>query len=455
LHSQVLFEYEEDAPDTIEYVAHMIELPNGQYLAATRKIVGDSSFGKLTVLSKDGKVVHSKTLTEDNFRVNALLHTPSGILTFGTTGGGAEGFLAIFLLDEDLNVVNKTYHPLGAFRASGAYVSRQKDFILLSGAVVEGNFGFKAYAAKISQEGNILSINPYFATDLVTNGIERASDSSYLFFGWRNKFYTLNAELDLVKTQDIPFDLFQEGNIQSINDTTILLVGKRYNPIERTRNIGIGVLDQWANTKRLHQIGLPGDTVDFPAFNHCIDSDLKNNLFVGGNANNDVGAWLFGRYPSWFILSKLDPGIFAPLWTRYFGGDAYYSMFGILATADDGCIMYGARYKIDGKTDASAYMLKVNTSLTSSSADVPDHCDEHCLKLTPNPSRGGIQVSSNAEKLPLHIHWYDVNGRLVANHFIGNESEYINLSVPAGIYFFRAVSVSGAEVKTGRLIIQH
>jgi len=455
LYAQILFEYEEDTVDTTEYVAHMIELDNGHYLAAMRKIVANSNWGKVTELTREGKVVNSAIFQEDNFRINALTQTIFGILVFGTVGGEGKGHLAIILLDDSLNTINQDYYPLGNFRSSGAYVSMQQDFILVSGSVVEGDFGFRAYAAKVSFDGSIMEGNPYFATDLITNGIERKQDNSFLFFGWRNKLYTLNAQLQLLKAENTPFELLQEGSIKSVNDTTIVLVGKKYNPMEHTENIGIGILSQFAAEKKLYQVGLSGDTVDFPAFNQSITLDFKNQLYVGGNANNQIGDWLYGRKPSWFLLSKLDDQTFAPLWTRYFGGNAYCSMFGLLATRDGGCIMYGSKYTKYGKEDAAAYILGVNVSSISSIAAPYPQDSRSLVTFTPNPSNGYVNIITNVENLPLNINWYDLTGKLVVSHVIDKNSAYIDLALPNGVYFYKCLNSSGFNMGFGKIVISY
>jgi hypothetical protein len=48
-------------------------------------------------------------------------------------------------------------------------------------------------------------------------------------------------------------------------------------------------------------------------------------------------------FDSWFHLIKINPDI-SPIWEYWYGGDAYYFLYSILATNDGGCIMVGNRY---------------------------------------------------------------------------------------------------------------
>jgi hypothetical protein len=449
------FVYEDLANDTTEYVASAVELRDGGYVAALRKITAGATLCKVVRLDKNGALLRTALLSDNKYLlINAVTETEVGILLFGTASNGVSGDFVSILLNDDLTIASQSTYPLGNFQQSGVYATPLDSFILVSGAIVEEPY-FRSFLGKIAPDGSIIDFNPLFVNDLISNGLFRESDQRFLFFGYFLKTYEADIALNFVKESGkTPYGLELEGGMAWGNDSTILLVGKRVNsmfepPYDNTQNIGIGVLDQNWNKKNLYQIGLPKDTIDYPAYNTPVSISGSQHIFVGGTAAQD-GFWLYGKRLSWFVLAKLRPDNFSPEWVKYYGGNAYYSMFGVLATSDGGCLMYGAKYTKQGKADADAYMIKVagDGQTTSTGPDVNTSLQE--IKVFPNPVSNLLSIYSAQQ--PFRFDLFDVSGKLI----LSRESNLAQLDVdlsallPAAYYY----KVSSGSVLSG-LLLKH
>jgi len=455
LTAQQGFVYEDSTTDTTEYVSSVVELRTGGYVAALRKITAEGRHCQMVKLDENGALLQTAVLGQNShLLINAVAETTAGILLFGTAGDYLTGDFVSILLDQNLAVIAQYSVPLGNFQESGVFVTPLDSFLLISGTVLE-NSHFRSFLLKVASNGEIINFNPLFVNDLISNGLYRKSDQRFLFFGYQEKIYEADADLQIdTIVGQTPYGLWMEGGMAWANDSTLLLVGKRKNnifqpPYEDTQNIGIGVLDQHWHKKNLYQIGMPKDTIDFPAFNTPISVASSGDIFVGGNAHYQVGYWLYRHKPSWQVLAKLHPDNFSPQWVKYYGGDAYYSMFGVLATSDGGCLMYGAKYTKQGEADADGYIMKVAGDGTTSN-DEPKKDDPWKVQVFPNPVSS--QLSIRSDQQPFRFELFDVAGKMVKS--LESTSELLEVEVndlPAAAYFYK---ITAAGVVTGLLLKQ-
>lgn len=81
-----------------------------------------------------------------------------------------------------------------------------------------------------------------------------------------------------------------------------------------------------------------------------------NNIYIGGTSNLDYYNPFWSTFDSWFHLIKINPDI-SPIWEYWYGGDAYYFLYSILATNDSGCIMVGNRYDYETQNQERDILL--------------------------------------------------------------------------------------------------
>lgn len=456
LNAQFPFIFEETT-DTNEYVTSVIELQDGNYLAVIRQEINQSAGCKLIALSTTGEKVLIKNIYMDGILwISEGVETTDGILLLGTHQSKDSADFVAILLDDDLNIRKINRFPLGKIHSSGVYPLLLDSFLIVSGSVTRPEIGiYFGFMAKLKFDGTIINFKKdLFPADLVTNCVYSVKNG-FICLGWK-KMYKTNDDFLITGYDDIPYRLDQEGYVFQPDDQSLLIVGKKSNniffpPYEETQNIGIAVADaETLVEKKLFQIGMSKDTIDFPAFVRAISTIDKRQYFVGGTANVQVGAFQYSEQPSWFTLSKIDSSNeFSHSWTRYYGGDAHYNMFGLLATSDGGVLMYGSKFTKHGTIDAEAYILKVDDNGNTTYSGQPHLASADLFQLTPNPVSTNALAKSKIWPYTLEI--FTPNGQIITSMKINVEEYWCDFSnLPSGIYFFQARIGQGLRLFSGK-----
>lgn len=181
-----------------------------------------------------------------------------------------------------------------------------------------------------------------------------------------------------------------------------------------------------------------------------LDITRDSSIYFGGTVN-----WLTNTTNSW-ILRKLDAN-FQQQWTREYGNDAYYVMYGLFATADGGCLMYGLRQSPDRFAPSAAYYLKINSAgQVTATSEVPLSEDAK-IKAFPNPTNEVLNIDftdfSVSEKIDIYL--FDSFGRCVFKDVTTEKQVQVNTSNLAnGQYIIKATNEKGTT-KTQKVQILH
>jgi len=228
--------------------------------------------------------------------------------------------------------------------------------------------------------------------------------------------------------------------------TTLLVFEPPYN---ESQNIGIGVLGTNLEKKVLYQVGMAGDTINYPAFNKAIAVAANGDVYVGGNPNFSSLHYIFNGYVSWFMLTKLETGTFKPAWVKYYGGDMYYSMYGVIGVPDGGMIMYGSRHTKPGTQDGDAFLLKTGIDGVVATNE-PDISSASSIAIGPNPFNDFLSLP--ASEKPYLFELFDIEGRRIKAVEAGNASMFLSVkALPQAAYFYRC-SDRGVQICAGELV---
>ncbi len=214
----------------------------------------------------------------------------------------------------------------------------------------------------------------------------------------------------------VPFNLSQTGDVYAFNDTSFLISGKvievNLPPLPTVRDIGIGFSSYDFEESNFYSFGMAGDTVDHPGIFHSIGVTESNYIYCGGTGNISPSPPLLHQMPSWFLLTRLNADL-APVWEKRYGGDAYYVMFGLDATSDEGCIMYGLKHDyLTNPGIAELYVLKTDASGNVVS-DITIPYPNLQVEIFPNPFTEVIQITaSDYENHIVNVELRDIAGKL-------------------------------------------
>jgi hypothetical protein len=157
------------------------------------------------------------------------------------------------------------------------------------------------------------------------------------------------------------------------------------------------------------------DTFEHIATQHCLDTTKNGDRYIGSTFNfptycqnpplcNDI---------AYFVLYKLDKNL-NTLWTKRYGKDGQFVMFGLLTTSDGGCLMYGYRISHGTNKKFEAYILKVdgNGIITSETA-IP--IAQSKIIPYPNPSNGLLNFKKETPSVfgTFDLNIFDISGKLV------------------------------------------
>jgi hypothetical protein len=321
-------------------------------------------------------------------------------------------------------------------------------------------FGYNYYIDQYSprpfvlifdMDGNLLKQNMFEnhfapATDLVLSPDER----SFLLFA---QGYTGSSSGDIIKLDTnlvidtnyaLPFGIDSRTSGEWINPNKLLLAGdctthnKAYNTsFSGNRDLVVATMDSLFNPEYHSYLG-KADTFDAAGLYYCQDFITPNEIFFAGTANMGLSPYM--DIHSWFILNNLDSNLNLH-WQKYYGGDAYYNLCGLLATQDGGCLMYGTRY--DAQTqynERDLYILKVDENGLFTGIGESSGLMAHDAIIYPNPGCDFLNIQSGPQINGAMFTLYDMQGRVRIEESINNTQLKINtMQMPAGVYPWQIV----------------
>jgi len=313
---------------------------------------------------------------------------------------------------------------------------------------------------KLSLAGDSLTskfMNLPFKLTHSTDIIEKKITSGYFAYG--NDFadipgsgqrFELSKDFDSLDVDSIPYRL--SGFYYSsawLNDTSIIICGQ--GGPETTPSYSLNVLSHTEENIPVdyNYFKMAGDIRDHPALYFGVSKN-EENIYVGGNSNFDYANPFWSGNDSWYHLIKINPDI-TPIWEYWYGGDAYYFMYSILATNDGGCVMVGNRY--DDQTqymERDIYIAKVNSDgLIVWTQEIPT--DSQITLVYPNP--GTSQLNIKTKKKDQLFELININGQVVIKQFLYENRSTINTeSLNPGMYFYRLIDEKNKSVETGKWI---
>ena len=188
---------------------------------------------------------------------------------------------------------------------------------------------------------------------------------------------------------------------------------------------------------------------DHTAIYHGVDYH-NNNIYVGGTSNFNYSDPFFSTSDSWFHLIKINPDI-SPIWEYWYGGDAYYVLYSILATSDGGCLMVGNRFDDELQDqERDIYVAKVNDEgLILWTQEIRP--DKPLSYVYPNTGTDYCNINSSIGELQIHFH--NFSGQLLSSSRLHEGNNLINTIVwPAGIYLYRIYDSKQQLIQSGKWI---
>ena len=343
-----------------------------------------------------------------------------------------------------------------------ATLNAKGNIVVCASYETQNNNDFDIFIMEIEQNGNITKENYWGDPNSmkIVYDIEEHGNGKYYIttntFDLEAKstcyIYEIDSNLNITNQGIDNWDTGNLNDLEFLNDSVFILSGVKH--IYNIEKPQMGLLKMDLNYNIIDSIhfGKLIDTADYPGFSNNLDFISTNILFYGGTTNIDIYNPFFSTYISWFMLNKLDSDL-NPIWQRYYGGDAYYTLWSILATQDGGCVLAGTRYDyLTQGYERDVYILKVNEDgLITWAHNVPEVTRQ--VLVYPNPGSDVINIKTIENGITFEL--YDERGNKPIKKVLVDGNTIVNTGfLSPGIYVYRVLDVKGKVVETGKWIKQ-
>lgn len=429
--------------------------------------------GYIAEINTKGEIEREKNITLDDTLIglyDILENNKGGYHVFGAVGNIDTGYTdkyAFFEFDKEFNILKKHYYsiPINRKMPGGFAFKNSDNNYIIFGSVRSSKpetYGIFPVLLEISETGAFIREKYLIDTETISGDpifdiIEKKDHSGYFVItrrfpkstdGLSGRVLNLDKNFNLQSHINIPKRVHNAGTIKWFTDTSFILSGtktldwskKTTKDINAQDNdIAIMILDTLGNLINSTYIGKP-DTTDFPGFFFNFDyvADSSSIYVVG------TQGFVFSSFPntkSKIILTKLDRDLNV-IWEKFYGGDAYYIVYSVQTTNDNGCIIISARYNPDKpEYQDDIHILKVDFhgNIIASVEDEPT-INVSELILYPNPGTSELKIRTAKQSVGGIFYLYDISGKQILQKQITDINTSINtLILQKGIYIYKYI----------------
>jgi hypothetical protein len=314
------------------------------------------------------------------------------------------------------------------------------------------------YILKLTQWGDSLSYRYYAdsGSEFVFSLIEKPDTTGYymmiygkyqVMMNTAGQILTFDYNLNVTAIDSIPRFLTSYYNAKFVDDKQFVLTGKKATSFTpRTDKLGILKLDTSFNVVNEYYLG-PDDTISYPGYLHNLDFIDTNNIYYGGTCNQAIAD--FSSNKSYYMLGNFDSSLNLK-WQKYYGGDMYYTLWGLIATSDGGCLLLGSSYDhLTQDMERDIYIIKVDSTGVITSTDETRHATMHDAIVYPNPGKDYLMIESGPQVTGAAMVITDIYGRQVLNETINESLIHINThSLNKGTYLWQII-LRNKVIETG------
>ncbi|MDD5507044.1 MAG: T9SS type A sorting domain-containing protein [Bacteroidales bacterium] len=375
------------------------------------------------------------------------------------------------VLNKDLEIQNQTVHgipPDSWFSYMNSILDSDSNFVITgyttrwdtypNGDTIPNS---DVFFYKLSTEGDSITSKFYPTDDVLTMSfdiIEKPDSSGYFAYGFKysadlpyaGQRFELSKDMDSIFVDTIPYGLYSYCSLEILNDSSILICGGGGDH----EVFGQYSLNALSTTIDNHAINYGAfkkeeNMREFSSYFQGV-SRFEDNIYIGGNSNFNYANPFFSESDSWFHLVKINPDI-TPRWEYWYGGDAYYHMYSMIATSDGGCLMVGNRYDSEIQyLERDIYVVKVNSDgLIVWTEEIP--LINRTASVYPNPGTNQLNIRVPQKESDFEL--INQKGQVVIRQSIKNSPSTINTErLESGIYFYRVLNKKTSIIESGKWV---
>jgi hypothetical protein len=462
------------ASENNQCVNAAIEIPGEGYIFAVNETINGKSVAKLMKTNLQGDTTLFQTLDNtddlpllDNI-VKVSENTYLGI-GFCRNYDYLNNSLWIITFNNELQILSEKKYAVPYSVYNTSYCIDQFNHLIINGWYDHTDTnGEDIFLFKITMEGDSLSYQhmQYPGMQITFSIMEKMDSTGYYMPIWgrvNSQYYYLANMLELdydfnITSEDsITNDVGFLNNIRKFNDHQFLISGQTWVPTSTYNNefIAVEKLETNYHAASYQRISpYLVDTTSYCARYRNLDFIDTNAVYSSGTVNYNLN-WV-PEWKSYFVLANLNSTL-EIRWKFFYGFDRYYSLQGILATTDGGCLLYGAYcdYISPYSNINNLILIKTDsTGLVTGTSAYPQFKVSNAI-LFPNPGTDFLNIQSGPQISGAQFTLYDMQGRPVLQENINTTQLRLPTSnLPAGTYpwqivFKNKVIESGKWVKAG------
>jgi hypothetical protein len=441
-----------------------LELEDGSFILLSHEVYPlDQSKAHMIRISPSGKQLDTKTLTfqgsPSGFIKISQIETNLFVLA-GYTVINDTTKLWLYKMDSLFNEVQSKILPTGTFNFS--FLSDLKvnnGNLLCSGIGTSTTQISYAFIYKISLDLDSIQLKVFtehlttFPIDLIAKNTNNGFYCFITHFGppTTEVILDLDNSFSINQILAVPYDVWDFPEAKWISMSKFILSGRK-DYFQYPPNQGIELLCMDTTGNLLHDLFIGDhDTIDWPGLRSRLDFVDTNLIYEGGTHNFCQGSE-FCPVHCWFSLNQMDTTLHVN-WEHFYGGDANYTMYGIRATKDKGCLMFGSRYDLQSATQQrDIYAIKVNEDgLLLNAENILSDKVKNVI-LYPTPGSDNVVIESGPQVSGAEFVMSTIDGKEVISKIIQARRMTLNVGfLPAGNYVWQIRDGRGI-VETGKWI---
>ncbi|OYT13455.1 MAG: hypothetical protein B6I19_05015 [Bacteroidetes bacterium 4572_114] len=423
----ILWEGCVDDSGNIILVGDIGQYETGDYDALVMKVYPDGEYITMRFELMDTLSVFSTVdvLDNGNYFITGSYSTQAQYL--------GRDHLWVVILDQDLNLVGRksflVKEPYMGYGTSACSLIDNEDNVVVTALVINedtesktafADFGFY----KFNQDGDTLLSRYYsYTLDELPFELMKMPNSDDLMLLERATMYNnhvelmqLDPELNIISVNQLwTLDITLYADVSSdywVSDTEFLVSGRRHLDDDDSDEICIGVYRVDTSANFLQELLLDKmDTVDYPARRNSMAYANDSSIYIGGFQSY---AELWPTTPNVVELYMIDKDMNL-LGYKELGGKYFQDVWGIIATEDDGCLIYCTRYS-STEVERDVQIWKVNREDINIITHVTNpKVLEANIRVYPNPATDHvfIQLGQSQTWQGLSLSIYTINGKKV------------------------------------------
>ncbi len=372
--------------------------------------------------------------------------------------------IKMYVIDDSLNFISEQYFRSGLGLSIYPWqlkIAGNNFFYLLCHVVSSTLPGYFPQFCVLKFNHQFDSISSYFSSgdyyhiigDFLYNDKNKSVDVFYIgpYIGKAEsymKILELDTNLNPIGSISLPENIMTEPSAAYLTDTTYIFTGVTHTmAIDRFISTYLMTYDH--DSLKRQQIFNDPDTLLYAGAtpNTAINGE---SIFISGLYNIDPGAYPCQSTPSWIQVTRLDRSLNI-ISNNFYGGDAFYSPYSIIATADGGAFLTGFRYDLQTHL-FDVFALKVDTNGAVTGEVENERTDIAGAILAPNPAHDKVSAIVGSQYTSADLLLYDLNGKQVFYKQLQNNRQIFDISgLKPGSYFYLFTS-GNKKIGKGKLV---